>query len=152
MPDRYLSSTYIRAHLGTGYESAVTSITGVSQTTLIESATSLVQAAMRNSGYATPTSTDGSDQEEAVRFATLAVYRELLSQVPEGSIPLPENWRDTHAGRVAEGILEGTIQLAATPTNISAVGGWQASENDEAVSVANGSRPQRASRENLSGY
>lgn len=149
MPNAYISSTFIRAHLGTAYESAVTSLTGVSQTTLIESATSVIETAMRNSGYSPPTSTDGTGVEEFVKLAVLGCYREMLATVPEGAIPLPETWA-THPAKIAyQSILSGDAKLAATPTAADAVGGMQWSEHDPDV---DGSRPQRASRSELEGY
>ena len=147
MPDQYLTSAFIRAHLGTGYESAVTSITGVSQTTLIESATAVIQTALRNSGYSPPATETATDVEEYVKLATLGCYRELLASVPEGSIPLPENWAQHPAKLAYTAILSGDARLAATPAIDTAVGGWSFSDTS-----SDGDRPQRASRDELSGY
>ena len=145
---QYIDATYVRAHLGTAYDAAVVGITGVSATVLFESATSVIQTAMRNSGYSPP-SDEPADAEEFVKLATLGCYRELLASVPEGSIPLPENW-STHPSKIAyAAILSGDAKLAATPTVADAVGGAQFSESDPDV---DGSRPQRASREELSGW
>lgn len=149
MPNNYLSSTFIRAHLGTAYDSAVTSLTGVSQTTLGESATSVIETALRNSGYSPPTSTDGTGVEEFVKLAALGAYREMLATIPEGSIPLPEQWSAHPAKLAYRAILAGDAKLAATPSVPGAVGGWLMSESDPDVTD---SRPQRASRSELEGW
>lgn len=149
MPNNYLNATFIRAHLGTAYETAVTSLTGVSQTTLGESATSIIETAMRNSGYSPPTSTDGTGVEEFVKLGTLGCYREMLATIPQGAIPLPENWA-THPQKLAyAAILSGDAKLAADPSNVGAVGGFAWTENDPDV---DDSRPPRATREELEGY
>jgi hypothetical protein len=149
--DAYLDATYVRAHLGTAYDSAVVGITGVSATVLFESATSVIQTAMRNSGYDPPSTTDPDDVEEFVKLATLGCYRELLAGVPEGSIPLPESWA-THPAKLAyAAILSGDAKLAATPTVGNAVGGALFSDGDP-DSTSDDARPARASRSELSGW
>lgn len=149
MADRYLSSTYIQAALGSGYEAAVIAISGVDRNVLIEQATSLIQAAMRNNGYAPPATQDPDDVEELVKLGTLGCYRELLASIPEGSIPLPEGWSTNPAKLTYAAILSGDARLSATPTVANAVGGWSMTESDPDV---DGSRPQRASRSELAGY
>lgn len=150
MADRYIDSTFIRAHLGTAYESAVTSLTGVSQTVMIESATSIIQTAMRNSGYSPPVTTDPTEVEEFVKLGTLGCYREMLATIPEGSIPLPDNWA-THPAKLAyAAILSGDAKLAATPSNAGAVGGWQMTLNDPDDTSATQTR--RSSRDELEGW
>lgn len=149
MADRYVDADFVRAHLGTAYDAAVVGITGVSATVLFESATSVIQTAMRNSGYSPPSTTDPTEVEEFVKLAVLGCYREMLAQVPEGSIPLPENWATSPSKLAYAAILSGDARLAATPSTTTAVGGFLWTESDPDV---DGSRPQRASRDELSGW
>lgn len=151
MADVYLTQTYVEAHLGKGYTRSALQLDGVEFTTLNESATGLVQAYMRNSGYTPPGSieSDGTGVEEAVKLATLGAFTQLLTSIPEVSIPLPENW-DVHPANVAYlGLLNGDMQLAATPSQAGAVGGMVFTSSDPDV---DGSLPPRASRSQLEGY
>lgn len=144
MADQYIDTTYIDAHLGTNYRTGAT-VSGVNITTQIEAATALVQGYLTNSGYATPSTTS----DENVKLATLGAFRVLLASVPEATVPLPDGW-DDHPARIAYlGILSGELPVSHALTNISAVGGWKASEHRSTVT---GAFTQRASRDELEGY
>jgi len=147
---RYLTAEEIRGFLGDGYVDAVSGLAGVEENTLNEAATSLIASAMRGAGYSPSASTDGTgDIEPIVKLATMGAFRELLASVPEGSIPLPENW-ETNPQKVAYAqFISGEITLAAEPSQVGAVGGMQFTETDATIE---GSRPRRASREELEGY
>ncbi len=151
MADRYLDSTYIQSFLGSGYEAAVIALSGAVRNTMIEAATSVIQTAMRNSGYSPPETQDPADVEEFVKLATLGCYRELLASFPEGSIPLPEAWATNPAKLAYAAILSGDAKLAATPEVASAVGGALFSDGDP-DSTSDDARPARASRDELSGW
>lgn len=149
MADRYIDSTYAQSFLGSGYEAAATGTAGVVRNTMIEAATSVIQTALRNSGYSPPATQDPDDVEEFVKLGVLGCYWEALASVPEASIPLPTNW-STHIAKLAYmAILSGDAKLAATPSNAGAVGGWTMTENDPDVED---SRPARATRDELSGW
>lgn len=149
MADRYIDSTYVESFLGTNLVTAITSVSGVVLNTQIEAATAAVQMFMRNSGYATPTSTDPTEIEEAVKVAVLGALLYTLLQVPETKIVLPEGI-ENHTALVAwRGILSGEAQLAASVDVSAAVGGWQASEHRSSVT---GAYTQKASRKELEGF
>lgn len=135
--------------MGSGYEAAAIATTGVVRNTMIEAATSVIQTAMRNSGYSPPATQTASEVEEFVKLAVLGCYWEMVAKIPEASIPLPENW-PTHPAKLAyASILSGDAKLAATPSDIGAVGGFAWTENDPDV---DDSRPPRATREELEGW
>lgn len=147
MADQYIDSTYVHAHMGSAVVTVLGAITGVSLTQLIESATARVQTALRNSGYSTPATT--SDQ--TVKLVTFGVLREMLSDIPEANLPLPDDWanRAGNPARMLSEIVEGQIQLDGhTLTLASAVGGWQMSSHEDTSSGF----PQRASRSQLRGF
>ena len=147
MADQYIDDTYVKAHMGTALVTAIGSISGVSLTQLIESATARVQAALRNSGYSTPSTTT----DQTVKLVTFGVLREMLSDVPEANLPLPDDWanRSENPARMLSEIVEGQIQLSGhTLTLSSAVGGWSMSSHLDTSS----GYPQRASRSQLRGF
>lgn len=149
MADQYIDATYIQAHLGSGYEAAAVATSGIVRVTIIEAATAFVQGKLRNSGYSPVSTEDPADVEELVKLATYGAYREMLATIPEAAVALPENW-NAHPARMAYvDLVNGELQLAATPSNIAAVGGWQWSESDPDVDDA---LVQRASREELEGF
>lgn len=150
MADRYIDSTYIQSFLGSGYEAAAIAISGVVRNTVIEAATSVIQTALRNSGYSAPSTTDPTTVEEFVKLAVLGCYREMLSSVPEGSIPLPEAWATNPAKIAYAAILSGDARLVATPSVSTAVGAWLFTLNDP--DDENATRTQRASRSELEGW
>ena len=149
MADRYIDADYIKAHLGGGYYAAVVAVTSVSVGVQIEAATSLIQAYMRNSGYACAATQDPDEVEEVVKLATLGAFRELFASVPEVTVQLPQDWASNPAKVAYVGIVSGEAKLAAEPTQAGAVGGAIFTSADPTV---DGSRPPRASREELEGY
>lgn len=147
MADAYIDETYVRAHMGTALESALVGIAGTSLTTLIEAATARVQAALRNSGYSTPSTTT----DEMVKLAVFGVVREMVSDIPEASLPLPDDWRSraTNPMSILKEIISGEVQLSGhTLTTAAAVGGWQMSSHADTAAAY----PQRTSRQQLKGY
>ena len=149
MADRYIDETFIKAHIGGGYYDAVAALTGVSVGVIIESATALVQGAMRNSGYTPPATTDPADVEPAVKVAALGLFVEMFANVPEKAIALPPNWATSPIKITTEAILSGNMRLAAEPSQAGAVGSAIFTSATEGVE---GARPPRASREQLEGY
>lgn len=148
MADAYATVTFARAHLGTDYLTAAVAVTA-QFTTLSESATSMVQSAMRNSGYTPPTSTDGTGVEEVVKLATLGVLRELVATRPQFAIPLPPDW-ENHPAKIAyQQIIDGEMALAAEPDQLGAVGGMQFTESDPDI---DDSVPQRTRASEMAGY
>lgn len=146
MADAYIDRTYVREHLGKGFEDAISTLDGVDIVTKIEASTALVQGAMRAAGYATATTTT----DELVKLAVLGGTWIMLASTPEGNIPLPDGW-ETHPANLAyQGILTGTLQLSADPSKIAAKGGWKMSSH--AADGSDTSYVQRASRSQLKGY
>ena len=90
--------------------------------------------------------------DKTVCLATEALVAYSLSKIPEVSQSLPEGWDKSPQTIALEGILSGDVTLSLSLTTISAVGGVGFSESDPSVSVADGGRPQRASRKELAGY
>lgn len=149
MADKYIDATFIKAHLGGGYYDAVVALTSVSVGVMIESATALVQGAMRNSGYTPPATEDPADVEAAVKVAVLGAFREMFASIPEKAIALPANWATDPVKVTMDAILSGNLKLAAEPSQAGAVGGAIFTSATEGV---DGARPPRASREQLEGY
>lgn len=147
MADQYIDSTYVNNHMGSAVVTVLANISGVSLTQLIESATSRIQGALRNSGYSTPSTTT----DQLVKLATFGVLREMLSDIPEAQLPLPPDWgnRSENPARILAEIVEGQIQLSGhTLTLSSAVGGWQMSSHEDTST----GYPQRASRSQMRGF
>ena len=146
MADAYIDRTYVREHLGQGYEAAISTLDGVDIVTKIEAATALLQGAMRAAGYATAATTT----DELVKLAVLEGVWAMLASTPEANVPLPENWESHPANIAYLGILAGTLQLSADPSKIAAKGGWKMSSH--AADGSDTSYVQRASRSQLKGY
>lgn len=149
MSDNYLTSDSIDAHLGADVRAAVEEAVGTGGLTLLSQvATSFVQGSLRNSGYELPTEAtmQGASADLLVQLAVSAALRELIAGIPNISLPLPEAW-DKNVAKVAlAGILSGDTQLGLPQRDIDAPGGWSVS-----TSTA-GTKPQRTSRCELSGY
>lgn len=124
MADRYIDSTYLRAHLGTAYTTAALAVTGVDVDVLIEASTALVKSAMKNSGYALVATQDPADVDELAKFATLEVFRWKLANIPEATLPLPDGWESSIGGQMVARIIEGDYPMPSLdPSNTGAVGG-----------------------------
>lgn len=146
MADQYIDEDYVRARLGGGFVDGLDDVGSISLTSIIESATALVQAYYRNNYDASAPSTT---TDETMKLATMAGVRQMLCSIPEASIEMPDNW-STHPERLAlVGIADGTAILAGAPNTTQGVGGsvWTSSD-----STVTGSVPQRTSRSELSGY
>jgi len=147
MADTYISETNVKARLGTGVHDALAALTGVSITQLREDATAVIQSALRNSGYATPSTTT----DVVVMLATFGVFLELACAIPEASIALPEQWTANEYYRARKDIVSGVVELTGHSRSIAgSVGGIVASDPDD--TIADGGRPPVATRANLVGY
>ncbi len=146
MPDQYIDETYVEDHLGTGYVNAVQAVSGIDLTVIIEGGTGVVQGAMQNSGYSTPATTS----DERVKLAVLGCVREMIADVPEATLPLPENWANhvMNPQRLYDAIVDGKLPLSGHTVSIpGAVGGWQSTPRTGTYG-----RPPRASKTELKGY
>jgi hypothetical protein len=147
----YTTEERLQAALGTDYLAAATSKSTSPLTTLIASASDVVAGYLRNNGYTVPTTTDPSTiADQTVCLATEALVAQALASIPEVSQPLPDNWDKSMQVIALEGILSGTVTLNLTRSTAASVGGFLASSST--ADVADGGRPQRASRAELAGY
>lgn len=145
MADTYIDSTYVNGWLGTSTATALTSDTGASLTVILEACTSLIQSYLRNSGYATPSTTT----DEVVKLATMGAVWESLCSRPEWGLKLPENW-DRHPAKVAYvGIVNGDTTTTHSLTSRDAYGGWTFSDSSTTTTTG---RVPRATRSQLAGY
>lgn len=147
MADRYIDTTFVRAHLGTGYSSAAL-VTGTSETVLIEGATALVKSALKNSGYPVIATQTPSEVDELVKFGVLAAFREMLAAIPEAAQPLPENWESHFAKRILNSIIDGDFPIPSLdPSTTGAVGGHEFT--DPLVTTNNA---RKTTKTELAGY
>jgi hypothetical protein len=159
MANQYIDYSYVDHHLGPNVREALFRDSGgvymsASCKALISSATAIIETALRNSGYATPTATISqataiASLNEYVKLATFGQFYELAAKRPEKRLRLPEDWATNPAKVASEAILSGDANLTLTLDTSAAVGGWQASENSDSVSSADGSRSPVFSRKNL---
>lgn len=159
MANQYLDTDYVDAHLGSNVRSALFTPSGGSYSstnfnTLAIAATSVIEAALYNSGYTPPTATvsDLSAVVEYVKLATYGVFRELASTRPEKSLALPEDWASNPAKQAFQNIVDGTAMLGMTVNTGSAIGGLTFSETSESVSSNDGSRTHIFSRKGMQEY
>lgn len=145
MADAYITATYVKSFVGTGLYNALDGVTGFSWTQQIETATGLVQSALRNSGYETPSTTT----DQTVMAATMGVVWQNASALPEKAIPLPEDWENNDLNIARQRILSGDETLTLSLDKVSAVGGWKWSENRTGIED---SRTQRSSRKELENW
>lgn len=145
MADAYIDATYVKAQMGTGVHDAIAAVTGSSITQRIESATALVQAAMRAQGYAVATTTT----DELVKLAVLWAFWTLAASNPETTLALPDNWQEHPARDAYRSIKDGTAELPAAPSARAAIGGWTWSDNDPDTEDT---RAPRATRTELEGW
>jgi hypothetical protein len=143
--DNYLPSTDYDALLGADVHSAAVAAVGVDGVARhAELATAYVQGYLRNSGYAVPAPADLTN--DLVRLAVSAAFIELVFAIPDLSQPLPAAWATSISKRALEGILSGDTQLDLPQSVVDAPGGWTMSTSSAAT------RPQRTSRDEMSGY
>lgn len=121
MPDRYIDQEYVRGHIGSQIESAMSGVPGVSLTTIIEAATALVQLSLRKHGY--PTSSAGDDP--LVKLATLGAVWQMLSSIPAITLKLPEDW-EKHPAKVARDAIEAGAPLGL---DVETAQSWLMSDN-----------------------
>lgn len=146
----YTTEARLQAALGTAYLAAATAFSTTPLPTLIASASDVVGGYLRNNGYTVPDTEDPSTiADQTVCLATEALVAQAIANIPEVSVPLPDGWDKSMQVIALEGILSGTVTLNLERSTAASVGGFLASESDSTVT---GSRPQRASREELSGY
>jgi hypothetical protein len=148
----YTTEARLQAALGTAYLAAATSFSTTPLTTLIASASDVVAGYIRNSGYTPPSDADLSAIDQTVCLATEALVAQAIASIPEVSQPLPDNWDKSMQVIALEGILSGDVVLNLSLSNISAVGGTKFTDSDPTLAVADGGRPQRASRKELASY
>ncbi len=148
MADRWIDTTLIRAHLGTGYSSAALAVTGVSESVLVESCTALVKSAMKNSGYPLIATQDPSTVDELAKLAVLEVFRWKLANIPEAQLPLPVDWETSLGGKLVAGIIEGTYPMPSLdPSTLGSVGG--SAFTDPLIST---NAARKTTKDELAGY
>jgi len=148
MADAYIDSAYVTDHLGSAFTNAA-QVAGVDLTVKIEGATSLIQGYMRQAGYPTPSTTDPTEVEEAVKLAVFGALVVMLQSTPEVSVNLPDNWAE-HPARVAYlGILNGELQLAAAVDKSAAFGGFKWSDGTSSAGTV---RTRRVTRKEFGSF
>jgi len=157
--NQYLDTDYVDAFLGSSVRSALFTPTGGSYSTtnfntLAQTATAMVETALRNSGYTPPIATvsTASTVDPYVRMATYGVFCELASTRPEKALKLPESWETNPAKMAYQAILSGDANLDLTLIVSSAIGGITFSEQSSDVSSNDGSRPHIFSRKGMQDY
>jgi len=148
MADQYIDSAYIIDHIGSDYLTAATA-TGLDITVMIEGATALIQGALRQAGYPTPSTTTPSEVEELTKLAVLGAFVEELNGVPENGVSMPESWERSPAFRAYAGILNGTLQPAAAVDKSAAFGGFKWSDGTSSAGVV---RTRRVTRKEFGSF
>ena len=124
MADQYFDRDYAEALLGAEYVASALADGGRDFSTIAQAATALVRSALLNSGYSTPTSTDGTGVEQILKFASVGQFVEILCTAPGSAIPLPERWEDNPLKKAQEQITTGAIKPDDDPDSAGAVGGF----------------------------
>ena len=125
MTTAYVGATYVANAIGSDEQLAMA--TGTALTQLILSASSLVDAALSNGGYATPV---GGTVPEVVKLATMGALVPLL--YARRGTPVPEQYI-VHM-RVLNDIAKGNIPIPElTPTAQDGVGGVVFTESSSSV-------------------
>ena len=147
MAAKCLSATYIQAHLGSGYYAAALAA-GLDVDVLKEEATAVIQGARKNSGYAVLDSEDPADYDALTKLGAHAVFRELLANVPESTIPLPDNWETSFERMTMQRIIDGDLPIPAEdPSTLGSVGG--AAFTDPLVTT---NYARKTTKDELAGY
>lgn len=160
MANQYLDTSYVDAYLGAGVRAALftDSLSGVYSAAdfnaLAKAATSVIETALRNSGYTPPVATVGtaSTVDEYVRLATYGAFLELAASRPEHRLRLDDMWEKNPANLAYRAIIDGDANLSLTLVVKDAIGGAVFSEQSEDVTSEDGSRPHTFSRKGLQGY
>lgn len=159
MANQYLDTSYVDAHLGTAVRQALFtpqdgSYSSANFNTVCQAATSVIETALRNSGYTPPTATvaTASTVDGYVRLATLGCFVDLAYNRPEKRLRLPQGWEDNPAKTAYRAIIDGDADLSLTPSVAGGIGGFVFSETSDDVSSADGGRHHTFSRKNLAGY
>jgi hypothetical protein len=159
MANQYLDTAYVDAYLGSNVRSALFTEEGGSYSstnfnTVCKAATSIIETAIRNSGYTVPTATvtTCSTVAEYVRLATFGAFVDLAYNRSEHNLMLPQDW-DAHPAKQAyRAIIDGDADLDLTLSTVGAVGGFTFSETSEDVSSTDNGRHNTFSRKNMAGY
>jgi hypothetical protein len=151
--DQWIDETYVDYFWGANVRQKVFTDAGGSYTTanflgVVQAATSIVQAACRNSGYSTPPTTT----DEFAKMGTMGAFWEIAAARPEARLKLPEDWATFPLKTAYEAILEGDAPLTLTQDQGGAPGGSVFSSNDEDTTSENGGRSQTHSRKRMQGY
>jgi hypothetical protein len=151
--DQWIDETYVDHFWGDNLRTvAFTSAGGTYATAqfigIVEAATSIIQAACRNSGYSTPSTTT----DVFAKMGTMGAFWEIAAARPEVRLKLPEEWATNALKTAYEAILEGDAPLTLTQNQGGAPGGSVFSSNDEDTTSENGGRSQTFSRKRLQGY
>ena len=141
----WIDTTYIDSFISQELRSELFSdVSGTpSVTTLIDAAQSIVEEALRHTGYDVPATANND-----LKLATLGQFVALAFGRPTKNIPVPESV-ERFVG-LAELIRTGQFQpKGLTPDQLGAHGGVQFTENDPDVT---GAKVQRATRDDLAGF
>ena len=159
MANQYLDTSYVDAYLGSGVRAALFTDNGGSYSsthfnTVCKAATSVVEAALRNSGYSPPSATvaNSSTVAEYVRLATFGAFVDLAYNRSEHNLALPQEWDEHPAKRAFRAIIDGDANLDLTLTVSGAIGGFAFSTTSTDTSSQDGGRHHTFSRKNMAGY
>lgn len=142
----WIDTAYIDSFISTEVRTELfTDETGTpSVTTVIDAAQSIVEAALRHVGYTPPTTTAEND----LKLAVLGQFIALAYARPSKNLPVPDSVAPFVA--MAQDIRDGLLQPAGLVADqLGAHGGVKFTESDPDVT---GSKPQRATRDELSGF
>jgi hypothetical protein len=157
--NQYLDTTYVDAYLGASVRAALFTDEGGAYSstnfnTVAKAATSLVETALRNSGYTVPSATVStcSTVAEYVRLAAFGAFVDLAYNRAEKRLKIPQDW-NTHPAKTAyRAIIDGDANLDLTLSVVGAIGGFTFSITDDDTSSSDGGRHHTFSRKNMSGY
>lgn len=159
MANQYLDTAYVDAYLGANVRGALFTDEGGSYSstnfnTVAKAATSIVETAVRNSGYTPPTATvtTCSTVAEYVRLATFGAFVDLAYNRSEHNLQLPQDWDNHPAKQAYRAIIDGDANLDLTLTVSGAIGGFAFSETSDDVSSVDNGRHHTFSRKNMAGY
>ena len=159
MANQYLDTGYVDAYLGTSVRQALFtpeggSYSSVNFNTVAQAATSIVETALRNSGYTPPTATVGSASsvDAYVRLASFGCFVDLAYNRAAKRLRLPQDWENNPAKQAYRAIIDGDADLSLTVAVSGAIGGFVFSETSDDVSSSDGARHHTFSRKNMAGY
>lgn len=157
MTANYVTTAEVDYYVGTAVRQELCSETaGAFQTAvflgLCRGATSVIAAALRNSGYTVPTATAGSNVDQYVKLGTVGVWMELAYTRPEKRLPLPDGWENNILKLAADDILSGDASLDLEVSTEGGIGSGVVSEYSSSISSADGARKHTYSRKNMASY